>query len=164
MSVNTSYSCPNCRAILVIVDIPVAFDLCQCTECRNIFKVSETGDLTVVTKFFERLAMGDDRANAALSEEHQVQAGSINDTIRQWRASSEMDVLAMMGQVGQRCEILNNRLHSIKKRLAESLLGEPTPLDTKEMLRLVDECIDLASTSSAKRERGVMPTATDKAV
>ncbi|RKX67315.1 MAG: hypothetical protein DRP42_00525, partial [Tenericutes bacterium] len=50
--------------------------------------------------------------------------------------------------------LLDNRLHSIKKRLAESLLGEPRPIDSREMLELVDECIDLASPSPA-RERGV---------
>jgi len=155
--------CPakDCHYPLDELDIPAARvhnepGLFQCGQCGSIYKDFD-GDLTDVTSWFARLAIGDDRVRAALSSGHEVKDESVMEMIIKWRASSEMDTLSMIGKIQQRLGILDNRLHSIKQRLAVCLLGEPTQMDTKEMLGLIDECIDLASPSPA-RERGVKPS------
>jgi hypothetical protein len=158
-----SRQCPrkDCNYPLDELDIPAARvhnepGLFQCGECGNIYKDFD-GELTNITSWFEQLAVGDDRVRAALSSGHEVKDESVMEMIIKWRASSEMSTLSMIGKIQQRLGMLDNRLHSLKRRLAGALLGEPTPLETKEMLGLVDECIDLASPSPA-RERGVKPS------
>jgi len=72
---------------------------------------------------------------------------SVMDVIRNWRATMELDTLAMIGFINQRMSLIENRMHSLSQRLSKALLGEPTELDTKEMLALVDECLILVSQS-----------------
>ncbi|KKM62049.1 hypothetical protein LCGC14_1525620 [marine sediment metagenome] len=162
MNVNNEHEgrkCPGClRAtkggILYQLDIPSAQNLLKCGFCHRVFRPDEVGGFDDVTVFIERLAAGDDRVLMAVSDEHRVTTEGIMELITGWRARSEMDVLSLIGSIQQRLCVLDNRLHSIKGRLAASLLGEPTPLETNEILELVDECIDLASPAPA-RERGI---------
>lgn len=147
--------CPICSGNPKFLDVPKSPDIAQCQNCQNLLEFKpDDGEFMLVTQVFERLGQGDDRLRAALSDEHIVKVDSVMELITSWRARTEMDTLSTLGLVQQRLALLDNRLHSIKKRLAESLLGEPRPIDTEQILELVDECIDLASPAPA-RERGL---------
>jgi hypothetical protein len=157
MTTSLNPTCSLCPGELLFLDIPRSPNIAQCSDCHHLFEVKEDGEISMVTDIIEKLTQGDDRIQVALSGEHEVKDESVMELITTWRACTEMETLAMIGRVQQRLALLDNRLHSIKKRLAESLLGEPRPIDSREMLELVDECIDLASPAPA-RERGVRRT------
>lgn len=157
--------CPNHSGNIALMnlDLPALGDasenpLMQCDSCGKLFRVNPvTEQVEDVTHFFEMLLQGDDRLHMAVSDGHEVKTASVFDTLTRWRAASEMETLSAIGEIQQTLAILDNRLHSLKKRFAAAMLGEPQPLDIEEMLRLVDECIDLASPSPPK-ERGVRKT------
>jgi len=147
-------NCSNCQKPLLHIDVPSGDSLSQCPRCELVFRSDDVDGLVDVTELIAKIAIGDDRMVAAMSPEHVVVSQSVMEIMANWRARSEMDLLAMIGGIQQKLGVIDNRLHSVKKRLAESILGEPRPIDVKEMMGLIDECIDMASPAPA-RERGL---------
>lgn len=146
----TDVKCPVCDAEMSKVDLP-KHNIYVCKTCEELVQVLADGTPLPMSTMLDRVALGDDRIRAAISQPRISTVKSFIDVfdnaVRSWR----MELGANMLELRSVLVRVENRLDFAMKRLSGVDLALPEMADVLESIR---EVRDLMSTLPAS-SRGI---------